>query len=85
MSQKINFSQAVFGDKVEINTLYGPVYLKVPEGVQSGNIIKIGGKGMPRKMGFGKGDLLVKIQVKTPTKLSHRQKELLEELKKEHL
>lgn len=85
MSLPVNFSQAVFGDKVEIQTLYGAVYLHVPSGIESGAIIKISGKGMSKKSGFGKGDLLVKIQLKTPSKLSKRQKELFEELKKENL
>lgn len=83
MHLPISFSQAVFGDKVEIQTLYGAVYLHIPVGIESGAIIKISGKGMPKKSGFGKGDLLVKIQLKTPAKLSRRQKELFEELKKE--
>ncbi len=79
----ILFSQAAMGDKVEIKTLYGALYLKIPAGIQSENIIKISGKGMPRSSGFGKGDLLVKVRVQTPTQLSRRQRELLEELKKE--
>ena len=85
MTLPVNFSQAVFGDKVEIQTLYGAVYLHVPASIQSGAVIKISGKGMPKKSGFGKGDLLVRIQLKTPAKLSRRQKELFEELKKEDL
>jgi len=85
MTLPINFSQAVFGDKVEIETLHGAVYLHVPAGIQSSAVIKISGKGMPKKSGFGRGDLMVKIQLKTPGKLSKRQKELFEELKKEDL
>lgn len=81
----IHFSQAVFGDKVEVKTLYNSISLKIPAGVQSGNIIKVAGKGMPKTSGFGKGDLLVKIQVQIPVKLSRKQKDLLEELKKEGL
>ena len=82
---QINFSQAVFGDKIEIPTLYGPVHLKIPDGIQSGSVIKVAGKGMPKKSGYGKGDLLIGIDVKTPSRLSRRQKELFEELKKEGL
>jgi len=85
MTLPINFSQAVLGDKVEIETLHGAVYLHVPAGIQSSAVIKISGKGMPKKSGFGRGDLMVKIQLKTPGKLSKRQKELFEELKKEDL
>ena len=83
MDLPVDFTQAVFGDKVEIETLYKKVKLKIPEGVQSGKVIKIAGYGMPKKHGFGKGDLLVKVNVKTPEKLSKKQKKLLEELKKE--
>jgi len=85
MDFSIRYSQAVFGDKLEINTLYGGVYLKIPAGIQSGNIIRISGKGMPKRAGYGKGDLLIKVNINTPNKLSKRQKELLEELKKEDL
>ena len=81
----VRFSQAAFGDKIDIKTLYDTVSLKVPAGIQSESVIKLGGKGMPRVSGFGKGDLLVKVRVQTPAKLSRRQKELLEELKKENL
>ncbi len=81
----IQFSQAAFGDKIDLKTLYDTVSLKIPVGIQSESVIKVGGKGMPRVSGFGKGDLLVKVRVQTPAKLSRRQKELLEELKKENL
>lgn len=81
----INFSQAVFGDKVEVPTLHGAVNLKIPSGIKSGRVIKISGKGMPKKTGYGKGDLFVRVLLETPAKLSRRQKELIEELKKEGL
>lgn len=81
----VSFSQVVFGDKVDMETLHGPIRLKIPAGIQSGTVIRVGGKGMPRKGGYGKGDLLVTVQVRTPEKLSKRQKELLEELQKEDL
>lgn len=81
----IPFSQAVFGDKVDVETLHGAIRLKIPAGIQSGTVIRVGGKGMPRKSGYGKGDLLVIAQVHTPERLSKRQKELIEEMKKEGL
>ncbi len=83
MDLPINFTQAVFGDKVEIETLYKKIKLKIPEGVQSGKVIKAVGYGMPKKHSFGKGDLLVKINVKTPETLTRQQKKLLKELKAE--
>ncbi|MEK7494237.1 MAG: J domain-containing protein, partial [Patescibacteria group bacterium] len=83
MKTTVGISQAVFGDKAEVQTLHGAINLKIPAGIQSGTIIRVEGKGMPRRAGYGKGDLLVAVNIHTPTKLTRRQKELLEELKKE--
>lgn len=82
---EINFSQAVFGGKIEAPTLKGGINLKIPPGIQSGKIIKLGGKGIPHLQGRGNGDMFVVVQVKTPSSLSKKQKQLLEELKKEGL
>ena len=57
--------------------------LKIPEGTQSGDIIRIRGAGMPGIQGRGKGDLYVEIQVKTPKNISRKAKKLLEELNNE--
>jgi molecular chaperone DnaJ len=83
--QKIPFSQAVFGDKIETQTISGSVKLKIPAGIQSGTILRIKGKGIDSENRFGKGDHLVEIQVETPDKISRKQKELIEELKREGL
>jgi molecular chaperone DnaJ len=81
LSQKeISFTQAVLGDKIEIETVNGPVKLKIPAGTQSGTVFKLRGKGVPRLHGRGRGDHLVEIIVKIPTRLTRRQKELLREL-----
>jgi len=80
----VSFSQAALGDEVEVVTLPGKkILLKIPAGTESGKILKISGKGVPHFSGFGNGDMYVELIVKTPKKLSKRQKELLEELKKE--
>lgn len=79
----IPFSEAVFGGKRELKTLWGEIWLTVPAGIQSGTVVRVPGKGMPKRAGYGKGDLLVTVSVQTPAKLSRRQKELIEELKKE--
>ncbi len=84
-TSRVSFSQAVFGGKKEIKTLWGPIILSIPAGVQSGTVMRVPGKGMPKKSGYGKGDLFITILVETPVKLSHRQKELLDALKKEGL
>lgn len=81
-AREISFSQAALGAKVDIETLDGIVTLKIPDGTQSGKIFQIKGKGVPHLQGKGRGDHLVKVIVKTPTKLNRRQRELLEELDK---
>ena len=80
----ISFSQAALGDEVEITTLEDKkVLLKVPPGTESGKILRISDKGIPHFSGYGKGDMYVELVIKTPKKLTKKQKELLEELKKE--
>lgn len=79
----INFSQAALGDKIEIPTLRGKIKLKIPAGIQSGKIIKLKDKGISRLQGYGHGDMFVVIQVKTPEKLSKKQKEVIEKLRDE--
>jgi len=75
----INFTQAALGDKIEIPILDGKIRLKIPAGTQPGEMIKLKGKGMPQLYGRGKGDLIVKIQVSIPKKLSQRQRKAIKE------
>jgi molecular chaperone DnaJ len=80
----ISFPQAALGTKLKIGTLYGEVDLQVPAGTQWGDIVRVKGKGMPHLQHKSRhGDLLVRVLVKTPEKLSKRQKKLLEDLIKE--
>ncbi len=82
----ISFSQAALGDEIEVSTLEGKdILLKIPAGTQSGKVFRVSKKGLPHFSGFGRGDLYVKLDVKIPKKLNKKQKELLEELKKEEL
>lgn len=74
----IGFTQAALGDTIEVETVDGPVDLKVPAGTQSGSQFRLRGKGVPH--GRGRGDQIVVVNVETPTKLSREQKKLLEEL-----
>jgi molecular chaperone DnaJ len=84
VSLPISFSQAALGDEIETSTLERKkILLKVPEGSESGKILRISGKGIPHFSGYGKGDLYVELVVKTPKKLTKKQKELLEKLKEE--
>lgn len=79
-SVPISFSQAALGSDIVIPTLDGDHKVKIPEGTQSGTTIRLRGKGLPGLQSLGKGDLFVRIRVQTPSRLTKRQKELLEEL-----
>jgi len=71
---------AVLGGSIEIPTLDGAVTKKIPAGTQTGMDVRIGGAGLPRLRGRGKGDLIARLRVWTPTRLSAREKQLFEEL-----
>lgn len=81
--KEINFTQAVLGDRIEIPTLWGTVDLKIPEGIESGTIIRLKNKGMPNLQSRGRGDMMVKVKISTPKRLSRSQKDLIEKLKRE--
>jgi len=76
----ISMTQAALGAEIPVPTLDGEHTLKIPEGTQSGTVLKIRNKGVPVLNGHGKGDLFVEVRMQTPTKLSKRQRELLLEL-----
>jgi len=76
----ISFPQASIGAEIAVPTLNGEHNLKVPEGTQSGDVFRIKSKGVPNLNSGGKGDLLITIRVQTPTRLTKRQRELLNEL-----
>jgi len=76
----ISFTQAALGTEIEIPTLDGVHKLKIPEATQSGTVFRIKGKGVPVLNGHGKGDLMIAVKVQTPTKLTKRQREILQEL-----
>lgn len=83
---EISFSQAALGDKIEIKSLEGTnILLEVPTGTESGKILRISGKGIPHYNGFSRGNMYITLNVKTPKKLSRKQKELFDQLKKEGL
>ena len=77
----IGFPEAVLGDSVEIPTLEGKVKVKIEPGTQPGKILRLKGKGIPDVNGYGKGDLLVKVNVWIPKNLSKEDKKTMEELK----
>ena len=75
----VSFVQAALGDSIEIPTLNGNRTLEIKPGTQSGDTYLFRGEGIPHLHGYGRGDLIVEILVKTPTNLTRRQKELLKE------
>lgn len=77
---KVTVKEAALGDKIEIPTVDGIVSLKLPEGVQTGQQLKLKGKGVPHLGGGGVGDHYVTIRVITPGTLNARGKELIREL-----
>lgn len=78
----VSFITAALGGCVEIPDLDGSTNrLDIPAGIQSGKQLRVRGGGMPVLQGRGRGDLVVEIVVETPTKLSRRQKEILEEFR----
>jgi molecular chaperone DnaJ len=77
----VSYADAALGASVEVPTPDGAVSLKVPAGSQPGKLLKIKGRGAPKPKG-GKGDVLARLQVAVPEKVSKRERELLEELRK---
>jgi molecular chaperone DnaJ len=75
----ISFPQAALGSQIEVPTLDGKAKLKIPAGTQSGKVLRLKAKGLPDLRGGGRGDQLVRLQIETPTELTARQRELLEE------
>ncbi|MDQ3851996.1 MAG: molecular chaperone DnaJ [Thermoproteota archaeon] len=79
----LKFTDLALGTEVKVPTLDGNEKLKIPQGTQPNAILNIRGKGLPHYGNYRKGDQLVRINVKIPTKLNDRQKLLLKELDRE--
>ncbi|MBI4642667.1 MAG: molecular chaperone DnaJ [Deltaproteobacteria bacterium] len=79
---QLSFVEAALGSEVEIPTLNSSARLTVPSGTQPGATFRIPGEGLPGLRGNSRGDLMVEVELKTPTKLSSRQEELLKEFLK---
>jgi molecular chaperone DnaJ len=73
----ITYPEAVLGATIEIPTPEGPVNLKVPAGTENGKLLRVKGRGAPKLKGGGKGDLLARIKVTVPQKLTKAEKEAL--------
>lgn len=76
----ISFPQAALGAEFEIAGIDGPINVKVPEGTQSGKELRIRGRGVPYLNDKGHGDLIVRVVVQIPRKLSRAQRELVAKL-----
>lgn len=75
----IKFTLAALGGSINVPTLFGKGSLKIPAGTQTGTTFRLRGQGVPHLRGNGKGDLLIRVQVEVPTKLTADQKKKLEE------
>ncbi|MDO8482234.1 MAG: molecular chaperone DnaJ [bacterium] len=78
----LKLSTALLGEEYSLQTLDGEIKVKIPEGVSHGEILRVKGKGVPYEKGK-RGDLLIHLSVKLPTKLSKEGRKLIEELRKE--
>jgi molecular chaperone DnaJ len=77
----ITFGQAALGDEVEVPTVEGTARVTIPPGIQTGEVLRLRGQGLPGLHGRGRGDQLIHIRVWTPRKLSREQERLLQELR----
>ncbi|HDH04035.1 MAG TPA: molecular chaperone DnaJ [Candidatus Campbellbacteria bacterium] len=85
MDLDIKISDSLLGCEKEIKTIDGVIKLKIPAGIDSGEVLRVRGKGIPRQGQGKRGDLMIKIVVRTPKKISRSAKNLIEELKKQGL
>jgi molecular chaperone DnaJ len=76
----ISVSQAALGTEIEVPTLHGRVSMKIPEGTQAGQKMKLRNKGITKLGGYGFGDQIITIHVETPTKLNKEQRDLFARL-----
>ncbi len=82
----ISFSQAVLGGEAKMKVLSGrEIEINIPQGTESGQVIKVRNEGIPRFGRFGRGDLHLRLQINTPKKLTEEQEKLLKDLQKQGL
>ncbi|MEK7561196.1 MAG: molecular chaperone DnaJ [Patescibacteria group bacterium] len=85
MILSVKLSQAILGDTISAKTLDGGIDLKIPEGTQTGDVLRLRGKGAFASSGYGRGNLLIEMKVEMPRKVSRAVKTIIYELKKEGL
>jgi molecular chaperone DnaJ len=76
----VTYPEAALGTTVEVPTPDGPISLKVPPGSQPGKLLRVRGRGVPRLKDQGRGDLLARLRLSVPTKLTKAEREALEKL-----
>ena len=82
MNLKIKLTDALLGMTYKLKTLDNHnIDVKIPEGINNGDMLRVRGKGVPSTS--GRGDIIIKIEVDMPNKLSRKTKELIEKLKEE--
>lgn len=82
MNLNLKLSDALLGTEYPIQTLDGEIKVTIPEGVAINEILRVRGKGVPHGKGK-RGDILIKLNIKLPSKISRKSRELIEQLKKE--
>lgn len=75
----LSFDQAALGSKLEVPTIHGSRELKIPKSTQTGTRFTLNNEGVPHLRGGTRGNMIVEVRIKTPQKLTKRQKELLQE------
>jgi molecular chaperone DnaJ len=78
----VTYPEAALGATVEVPTPEGAISLKIPAGSQDGKLLRVRGRGAPKLKGSGRGDLLARVRVKVPSKLTKAEREALEQLQK---
>ena len=81
--EELFYPDVALGRELSVETIDGPVKIRVPAGTQPNTLIRLSGRGVRRIRGSGRGDHYVKIKVTVPKKMNHKEKELLENLQRE--
>jgi DnaJ-class molecular chaperone len=81
--ESVSYPDASLGKELSVETIDGPVTIRVPAGTQPNTLIRLSGRGVKRIRGGGRGDHYVKIKITVPKHVSKKQRELLEALQKE--